>query len=95
MDAGMAGRAYGAHDDASQRGGKGIEADRDDLARAFWRKSTHSYGNGDCVETAPLSGGRTAVRDSKDKAGPVLLFSSSEWSAFVGAVKNGEFDLLQ
>jgi hypothetical protein len=77
MDAGMAGRAYGAHADASQRGGKGIEADRDDLARAFWRKSTHSYGN------------------SKDKAGPVLLFSSSEWSTFVGAVKNGEFDLLQ
>jgi hypothetical protein len=95
MDAGTAGRACEAHSDASQRGGKGIEADCDDLARAFWRKSTHSYANGDCVETAPLSGGRTAVRDSKDKAGPVLIFSSSEWSTFVGAVKNGELDLLQ
>jgi hypothetical protein len=92
MDAGAVGRAYEEHSDASQRSSKGIEADREELARAFWRKSTHSYANGDCVEVAPLSGGRMAVRDSKDKAGPALLFASSEWRTFAGAVKNGEFD---
>jgi hypothetical protein len=94
MDASKAGRAYQARSGASQRSGQGIEADRDELASAFWRKSTRSYGNGDCVEVAPLSGGRMAVRDSKDKAGPALLFTSGEWRAFVGGVKNGEFDLL-
>jgi Domain of unknown function (DUF397) len=91
MDASTAGRTHEAHSDASQRGGEGIEADRGDLVRALWRKSSHSYGNGDCVEVAPLSGG-IAVRDSKDKAGPILLFASSEWRSFVGAVKNGEFN---
>jgi Domain of unknown function (DUF397) len=38
-----------------------------------------------------MSGGRIAVRDSKDTAGPILLFGSSEWRTFVGAVKNGGF----
>jgi hypothetical protein len=33
-----------------------------------------------------------AVWDSKDKAGPALLFTSSEWRTFVGAAKNDEFD---
>jgi hypothetical protein len=33
------------------------------------------------------------VRDSKDPAGPVLVFSSSEWQAFVDGVKTGAFDL--
>jgi hypothetical protein len=93
MDGSTTGRAHEAHADASQRDSKGIEADRDELSRAFWRKSTYSYGNGDCVEAAPLPGGRVAVRDSKDKAGPNLLFTPSEWRAFVGGVKNGEFDL--
>jgi Domain of unknown function (DUF397) len=77
------------------RDSKGIEADHDDPARASWRKSTHRYSNDDCVETASLPGGRIAVRDNKDKAGPVLLFTPSEWRAFLGAVKNGEFDSLQ
>src|ERR1039457_7466698 len=93
MDASTAGRAYEAHSDVSQRGGKGTEADRGDLARASWRKSTHSYGNGDCVEAAPLSDGM-AVRDSKDKAGPILLFTSSEWRGFVGGGKNGALDFF-
>jgi hypothetical protein len=33
------------------------------------------------------------VRDSKDPQGPVLLFTPDEWRAFVGGVRNGEFDL--
>jgi len=33
------------------------------------------------------------VRDSKDPSGPVLVFTRSEWQAFVAGVKTGEFDL--
>ena len=34
-----------------------------------------------------------AVRDSKNPAGPVLMFTQGEWDAFVGGAKDGEFDL--
>ncbi len=65
----------------------------DELARARWRKATASQGNGDCVEVATLSGGRMAVRDSKDSQGPVMVFTSPEWLAFLDGAKRGEFDL--
>ena len=32
------------------------------------------------------------VRDSKNAKGPVLGFTPGEWGAFVGGVRNGEFD---
>jgi hypothetical protein len=51
-------------------------------------------GNGNCVEVAPLGRGHVGVRDSKDKTGPVLQFTPDEWSAFIGGVRNGEFDSL-
>lgn len=61
-----------------------------DLSRATWRKSSRSGGNG-CVEVA-FVGGKIAVRDSKDKSGPALTFTPHEWDAFVGGVRDGEFD---
>ncbi|WP_431929722.1 DUF397 domain-containing protein [Nonomuraea jabiensis] len=53
-----------------------------------------SGGNGgDCVEVAPLSGGRVAMRDSEDKGeGPALVFAGSEWAAFKDGMSKGEFD---
>jgi hypothetical protein len=62
----------------------------EDLSRAVWRKSTLSHTNG-CVEVAFVNG-RVAVRDSKDRSGPVLLFTPFEWEAFVGGVRDGEFN---
>lgn len=59
---------------------------------AYWTKSSLSYANGDCVEVASLPGGSIGVRNSKDSAGPVLMFTSDEWHAFIGGVRNGEFD---
>jgi len=57
-----------------------------------WTKSSLSLSNGNCVEVASLSGDHIGVRDSKDAEGPVLQFTPDEWNAFLGGVRNGEFD---
>lgn len=63
-----------------------------DLANAMWRKSIRSGQAHDCVEVADNLAGVVAVRDSKDRRGPVLAFTDAEWSTFVGKVKNGMFE---
>jgi len=57
-----------------------------------WRKSSYSLGNGDCLEFSPIPAGGAAVRDSKDRSGPSLLFSESAWQAHIDRIKSGEFD---
>lgn len=64
-----------------------------DLRRADWRKSARSGGNGSCVEVARNLPGVVAVRDSKDRGGPVLAFTCDQWRAFATRVRAGEFDL--
>ncbi|MEV4121290.1 DUF397 domain-containing protein [Micromonospora sp. NPDC049645] len=56
-----------------------------DLTGADWRTSTRSSGNGNCVEVATVDG-QVAVRDSKDRSGPVLAFGATAWHAFVSGV---------
>ncbi|MEV4627877.1 DUF397 domain-containing protein [Micromonospora sp. NPDC049523] len=63
-----------------------------DLARATWRKSARSNDQGWCVEVADNLADVVGVRDSKDVTGPVLAFSPTDWSAFVGAARSGAFD---
>jgi hypothetical protein len=59
-----------------------------DLTYAQWRKSSYSSGNGACVEIADLPDA-VAVRDSKDPAGPKLIFKPADWHAFVSAMAGG------
>jgi hypothetical protein len=62
-----------------------------------WHISTLSDGyGGSCVEAGPLSdgSGRVAVRHSQAPTGPVILYTRSEWEAFVGGVRKGEFDFF-
>ncbi len=65
-----------------------------DLTKADWRKSSYSSSNGgNCVEVASNLPGVVAVRDSKDREGPALVFTPDEWRAFLAGARGGEFDL--
>jgi hypothetical protein len=61
-----------------------------DFSNAMWRKSTYSMNNG-CVEVA-FAGGQVGVRDSKDRTGPMLVFTAAEWEAFIAGARDGRFD---
>jgi predicted secreted Zn-dependent protease len=59
---------------------------------AVWKRSSRCDNrSGNCVEVAALPGA-TAVRDSADPEGPVLVYARNAWRAFVDGVKRGEFD---
>ncbi|WP_434742317.1 DUF397 domain-containing protein [Micromonospora sp. SH-82] len=64
-----------------------------DLTRASWRKSTRSGSSGNCIEIADGHPGVVGVRDSKDQQGPVLSFTSGQWSDFVQSIKARQLDI--
>jgi hypothetical protein len=61
-------------------------------AAGAWRKSSASAAKEDCVEVAFAEEG-IRVRHSRSPGGPVLLFTHSEWVAFLAGARTGEFDL--
>jgi hypothetical protein len=63
--------------------------------KVAWHISTHSPDNGgSCVEAGPVGdgSGRVAVRHSHHPDGAVIVYTREEWAAFLGGVKDGEFD---
>ena len=62
------------------------------MTGSIWVKSSLSFANGNCVEVSDQPGGTVGVRNSRDREGPVLRFTPDEWQAFLGGVRNGEFD---
>jgi Domain of unknown function (DUF397) len=66
------------------------ESDRQSLA---WLKAHSSTANGACLEIAAAVG-NIAIRDSKDPDGPILVYTPSEFRAFLDGARNGEFDSL-
>jgi Domain of unknown function (DUF397) len=63
-----------------------------ELGGVSWLKSQHSNPNGACVELAALPSGEIAVRNSRFPAGPVLVYTQAEITAFLAGAKDGEFD---
>ncbi|MFD0887241.1 DUF397 domain-containing protein [Streptosporangium algeriense] len=65
----------------------------DELKTAAWRKATKSGSDqGDCLEVAPLSGGRVGIRDTEAPDQMPFVVSAGVWDAFVDGAKKGEFD---
>lgn len=58
-----------------------------------WVKSSFSDTGAQCVECGVLDETTVAVRDSKNPAGPALLFSRGQFAGLVAGVKAGGFGL--
>ncbi|MFG1953359.1 DUF397 domain-containing protein [Micromonospora sp. NPDC048830] len=56
----------------------------------MWRTSSRSGGEGNCVEVAAFAD-TIGVRDSKDRGGPALSFTSAAWVGFVQATRSEDF----
>jgi hypothetical protein len=57
--------------------------------RTGWFKSSYSGGSqADCLEVA-CGHPDILVRDSKTTTGPILTFSTTGWTTFVTAIKDG------
>jgi hypothetical protein len=58
-----------------------------------FRKSSYSGGeSGTCVEVAVNVPTVRAIRDSKNPSGPALRLNVAAFTAFLHAVKAGQFD---
>ena len=80
-----------SHDDGGSKLYNGVSAG--EFAGVRWRKSVRSSAQGNCVELASLGDG-VAIRNSRHPEGPALVFTDAELDAFLGGVKDGEFDDL-
>jgi len=58
-----------------------------------WIKSSHSGSQANCVEVGVSTDGEhVLVRNTRDRSGGMLDFTSAEWDAFLAGARDGEFD---
>jgi Domain of unknown function (DUF397) len=69
----------------------GDEMSNLDQYNVTWRKSSHSQGNGACVEISFVPGA-TGIRDSKDPDGGHLSVDQRPFASFLRRVKTGRLD---
>jgi hypothetical protein len=64
------------------------------LGPEAWTKPWSGPNGGSCLEAKKLPGGRVALRQSTDPAGPALILEPAEIRAFVEGARNGLADDL-
>jgi hypothetical protein len=67
----------------------------DETPEIAWHISTYSPDtSGSCVQAGPLldGSGRVAVRHSRHPEAATIVYTRAEWDAFIGGVKDSEFD---
>ena len=63
------------------------------MKKNVWVKASKSGTNGQCVEVM-ITDDSVKVRDSKaNGTGPELVYTHSEWAAFLDGAVKGEFGL--
>ncbi|MEU8787007.1 DUF397 domain-containing protein [Streptomyces sp. NPDC048637] len=62
-----------------------------DFSGIVWRKSSYSSANGQCVEIGDGLPGVLPVRDSKNPAGPRLVFGAAAWTSFMAELKENPY----
>jgi hypothetical protein len=55
--------------------------------------TTSSYCNSSACVEVMITADSVAVRDTKDRGIPALVYTVDEWRQFLSGVKDGEFDL--
>ena len=55
------------------------------IAGTWWRKSSYSGGDNNCVEVGTTGAG-VAVRDTRNRPGGTLHFGAGAWQAFTGSI---------
>jgi hypothetical protein len=64
-----------------------------DTATARWERTTHEDGTPAALEIGYADNGLVALRMAEDPEGDILIYTPSEWEAFVEGVRDGEFDI--
>lgn len=62
------------------------------IQQGVWTKSQRSSNDGSCVEVMN-TGHEVLVRNSRNRDGSFLVFTSAEWEAFLDGAKKEEFDI--
>lgn len=82
----------GYDDGYAAKGGTDVDLLGINFDALTWTKARRS-GDSNCLEVARTHKG-IAVRNSREPKGSVLLLTESEWSAFLGGARDGDFDAL-